>query len=76
MKRCNASTSTDGHGGSRPINPPGVPLVTAHEVKALAHQNLVALRRIGRLWQWWNGETWVNGYQTNWLMLEWLKGKP
>lgn len=72
MKRCNASTSTDGHGGSRPLNPADAPKVTREEVEDRARRQLMRLRRVGRMWQWWDAFEWRNGYQTNYLMLQWL----
>ena len=44
-----------------------------YEVVAQAHRNLIALRRVGRMWQWWDGFVWQNGCQTNRLMLSWLR---
>jgi hypothetical protein len=72
-KKYNASVSTDGIGGSTKLNPKGAPRVSAYEVHAQASKNLVAVRRVGRMLEWWDGEAWRNGYQTNYLMLQWLK---
>lgn len=72
-KRYAASTSTDNHGGSARINPEDAPEVTRREVLAEAARQGLSLRRVGRMWQWRDGEVWRNGYQTNYLMLDWLR---
>ena len=54
-------------------SPKNTTKVRRYEVVAQAHKNLVALRRVGCMWQWWDGFAWQGSFRTNYLMLSWLR---
>lgn len=63
-------------GGRSAANPPGVPRVTAEQVRAYAEQVGVEVKRDGGWSQWWirvPGDVWRTGMTTNFLMLQLLR---